>query len=1482
MRLVSPFSKKLTAAVGVCTLVAGGAVASLAAASAASAATSPVTSRPANVVTADALPTAQINGVVWSQAVSGNTVYAGGSFSTARPAGSPAGVNTVPRTNLMSYDITTGVMTAFAPAINQQVRAVAVSPDGTRLYIGGDFTSVAGVARFRIAAFNTATGALVTTFAPSLDFKVTSLAVTNSTVYVGGGFSTASGVSRGKLAAFRASDGALTAWNPSADAQVNALVLTPDGSKVIAGGAFQNVGGQPAYGLAAIDAGTGALQPWAAGGVVRDAGTQAAILSLSTDGTAIYGTGYVFGSGGNLEGAFSADPNSGTLNWIEDCHGDTYGVFSSGSAVYSVSHAHYCGNIGGYPQSDPWSTNARHALAFTPAATGTIGHDPLGYYDFFGNPSPSLMNWFPDLVTGTFTGQSQAAWNVVGNSQYIALGGEFPSVNNAGQQGLVRFAVPSKAPNLQGPRLSGSAFVPNVISLSSGTARIAFPANWDRDDLSLTYKIIRDGNTAAPVYTKTVDSTYWNRPTIGFIDTGLVPGSTHKYRLQATDPTGNTVLGDNVAVTVSATGTISSYAQDVLDDGASHFWRLDESSGSASYDWAGYADLSMNSGVTRGVTGAINGDSDQASDFDGSSNGFGATSTAVDGPNTFSEEAWFKTSTTSGGKIIGFGNQNTGNSTNYDRHIYMSPDGKVWFGVYNNGAYTVNTTASYNDNQWHQVVATMSSSGPSSGLTLYVDGKRIGRNTGTSAAQPFSGYWRVGGDSPWNGNADFAGSIDDVAIYPTALTLAQVQKHFGDSGRSLPAGAAAPTDAYGKAVYADSPDVYYRMDDAAGPSSPDFSGNGNDATYFGNETFGVSSPVTGAAGKAVTFDGNEGSDLASGPVSNPTTYSEELWFKTTTTNGGKLIGFGSSQTGRSSSYDRHVYMEGSGQLTFGVWTGQTNTTTSAQSYNDGNWHYLVATQGSDGMKLYVDNALVGTNGQTTQQGYDGYWRIGGDTAWNGSAFFAGTIDEAAVYSTVLTPAQIAAHWNAASTVNHAPTAAFTSSATDLAASFDGSGSSDSDGTLSSYAWNFGDGATATGSTAQHTYAAAGTYSVTLTVTDNGGATGTLSKPITVSAANIAPTAAFTHTEANLTASLDASTSSDPDGTIASYAWDFGDGATGTGKSVQHSYAAAGTYSVSLTVTDNGGASGSVTSSVTVTAPPNVLPTASFTTSATGLKLTVDASASADPDGTIASYAWDFGDGGTATGVNASHSYLAAGSYPVTLTVTDNQGGTGTLSKPVTVSAAALYASDNFGRTTTNSLGSAQVGGAWTVVGNPALFSTNGAAGNLKLASAGAGPSAYLNAVSARDVNGVVDVATDSAPTGGGTILALAVRHAGSSDYRIRVRIQPTTTTLQLTKVVNGTETVLKAVTVPGLIYNVGDVLRLRIQASGSGSTTLSGKVWKVGASEPATWQLSTVDADPALQSAGGVGIWAYLSGTSTTVPVTASFDNLSVGSIPSP
>ena len=267
---------------------------------------------------------------------------------------------------------------------------------------------------------------------------------------------------------------------------------------------------------------------------------------------------------------------------------------------------------------------------------------------------------------------------------------------------------------------------------------------------------------------------------------------------------------------------------------------------------------------------------------------------------------------------------------------------------------------------------------------------------------------------------------------------------------------------------------------------------------------------------------------------------------------------------------------------------------SPLSYNDGTWHHLVATQGTSGMKLYVDGQSVVSNSTVNAQSYTGYWRVGGDNLTGRASrptsdYFAGNIDEVAVYPRVLSTSEVQTHFSKAGGVlpNVPPTANFTSTAVGKNATFDGSGSSDSDGTVASYAWDFGDGTTGTGVSPTHHFAIPGDHSVTLTVTDNSGASSTpVTKTVTVTDA--APTAAFTSSTNNLTATFDGTGSSDSDGSVASYAWDFGDGTNGTGANPSHDYATAGTYHVSLTVTDDDNvASAPVVHDVIVSAPGTV-------------------------------------------------------------------------------------------------------------------------------------------------------------------------------------------------------------------------------------------------------------------------------------------------------
>jgi PKD repeat protein len=1032
----------------------------------------PPTPSPATptTVTADGLPTVQMNGVAWSQVVVGDTVYVAGSFSRARPAGAAAGTQETVRNNLLAYDIHTGnLITSFAPSLNGQARVITASPDGSRIYVGGDFTQVDGQTRNRVAALTPA-GDLVGAWRPSISSQVRAIAATNEAVYLGGSITAVGGVSRSRLAAVSAADGALLPWAPvpgvgdtsgnrdgnfATSTEVLALVVTGGGSQVVAAGRFDSLNGTKATGVGALDAVTGETRPFAVNQLLTNQGVNSAVWSLSTAEDVVYGTAYDFYGPGNLEGSFAARADGGAVVAINACHGDTYSSYAMGGALYLATHAHQCAPIGGYPEQDPRVN--MFATAVTTTATRTVQGPMLRGISFVGQPGPSMLDWFPTMSPGSFTGQGQAGWSVAGNGQYVVYGGEFPRVNGVGQQGLVRYAVPALAPNKFGPSVNG--FTASAATVTAGVARVSWQATNDQDNEYLTYRVYRDGDTTTPVHETTRPSTWWNQPSVTFSDSGLSAG-THRYRVVASDPFGNTATTPWATVEVAAGGAAArDYTDAVRADGADHHWPLGESSGTTAFDHTGAADLPLNSGVTQGRPGAT-GDGDTAYGFDGTSGGLLATQSAEPAPNVFSVETWFQTTTTLGGKILGYGSSNTGISSNRDRHVYMDTTGRLNFGVYTTVRNPIGGTGVYNDGQWHHVVATL---GPD-GMALYVDGQLTASRADVTAGQAYNGYWRIGGDRGWAGADYFTGVIDDVAVYPTVLSPSRVANHFSLGATGEPVNV-APTAAF-----------------SATPS-----------------------------GLSVAVDAADASD-------SDGTLASYAWD----------FGDGATLTGAEP--------------------------TASHTYPDSGTYTVRLTVTDD------DGATASATRPVT----------------------------------VTAPPP-----------NQAPVAAFTAGATDLAATFDGSGSSDSDGTVASYDWDFGDGGGSTGPdpTVSHAYSAPGTYTVTLTVTDDDRATGAASDSVTVTAppANTPPTAAFTSTAADLTADFDAAGSGDGDGSIAAYVWAFGDGEQGTGATPSHTYEEAGTYPVTLTVTDDDGATGTTTADVTVTAPagPGILAEDTFDRTVTG-------------------------------------------------------------------------------------------------------------------------------------------------------------------------------------------------------------------------------------------------------------------------------------------
>ncbi|OPX65820.1 MAG: PKD domain protein [Methanomassiliicoccales archaeon PtaB.Bin215] len=227
-------------------------------------------------------------------------------------------------------------------------------------------------------------------------------------------------------------------------------------------------------------------------------------------------------------------------------------------------------------------------------------------------------------------------------------------------------------------------------------------------------------------------------------------------------------------------------------------------------------------------------------------------------------------------------------------------------------------------------------------------------------------------------------------------------------------------------------------------------------------------------------------------------------------------------------------------------------------------------------------------------------------------------------------------------------------------------STDADGELVSWHWDFGDGGTSNERSPEHVFIEEGDYLVSLTVRDSDGAVGSEEQLLAVG--NDPPVAAFSWSPASVTTLVDVqfiSQSTDPDGSLVSWHRDFGDGSSGSGSAVKHRYSALGSYTVTLVVTDEDGAATSLAKTLTVI---NSRPVAAFIVP-NEVESLLDVQfedRSYDLDGNIVSWSWNFGDGGTSNERSPSHVYLRPGEYAVDLTVADDRGWTSRASSLITV------------------------------------------------------------------------------------------------------------------------------------------------------------------------------------------------------------------------
>ena len=636
--------------------------------------------------------------------------------------------------------------------------------------------------------------------------------------------------------------------------------------------------------------------------------------------------------------------------------------------------------------------------------------DPYGNIiesNFTCSGAPTLyLDTITLRATGTYTvfvngggpTNSSLAFNlytVVNNLGALPIGG--PPVNFTDP-------TPGENPTYQ---FSGAAGQSVVLNLSNAT----YPCC--NNLLSI---LNPDGST---LISGLFGTSYYNLPGIGI---GPVPLPTTGTYSAVVNPnggsTGNGTLQLWNLTNLSATvNTSDAYGAAIVADGPEQYWRLDESAmgtaanaaRSLAYDTAGP--------TTPDGALAIQGPATLLE-----------TATVVAAPSTYTLEIWFKTTSVNGGTLIGMTNTPTTNPSAWDRALYLNDSGNLVFGVWNPSLSAVSSIISpgaYNDGNWHYVAGTYTNNGP---LTLYVDGAQVAVSGAVANNPGWNGYWHVG----WTAYASnwpsvpatyfFQGALAQAAIWDgAALTATQIAAHYNAAGGGN----------YDATVLADSPSSYWKLNESSGSSFADATGGGNTATaqifapngqYQGNVTFGQSGAIS--TDSAVTLDGVTGAVASVASFPNPIgqPFSEEVWFKTTTTAGGALLGFNSSVTGVPGSWDRTLYMTNSGTLEFGIWNGNGVTTVaSAAVYNDGAWHHAVGVcTPAQQLILYVDGAQVAASatGINDDAPWVGYWHAGYNNfagnwpAVPNSYFFAGSLDEPAIYAYALSATQVANHYHA--------------------------------------------------------------------------------------------------------------------------------------------------------------------------------------------------------------------------------------------------------------------------------------------------------------------------------------------------------------------------------------------------------------------------------------------------------------------------------------
>ena len=458
----------------------------------------------------------------------GDRIYLGGRFTAITTKDGQS----IPRNGLAAIDANTGEVVAdWNPnAADGTVRAMALSADGKRLYVGGSFTSVGGRVRNNLAAIDLATGTVDRGWSGGTNEAVWALAVSDSGVYAGGNFTAAKGQPRTHLAKFDVTTGALDPnWSPSADqisaryGSVRALEFSGDMSRLYVGGYFQSISGQQTGNVAALDPTTGALD-----GAFRTDEVNGIQSMAVEDGRVFVGTG------DDLEGIVAFDGSSGQRVWRlgfgdhSPGTGDVQAMTIQDGTLYAGGHFD--------KMHDLW----KHRLVAVDAATGVID-----------------SQWNPNVAAG-----NAGVWALEAYGPYLYAGGDFTEISGQTQERFAQFTYGPDQPDmgLTGEYFNNMDFTGTKVTRTDSTLDFAwgnfspvgidantFSARWTgqvKPKYSETYTFYTTSDDGVRLWVngqRVIDNWTNHSPTVNSGQITLTAGQLYDIRMEYFENTGGAV-----------------------------------------------------------------------------------------------------------------------------------------------------------------------------------------------------------------------------------------------------------------------------------------------------------------------------------------------------------------------------------------------------------------------------------------------------------------------------------------------------------------------------------------------------------------------------------------------------------------------------------------------------------------------------------------------------------------------------------------------------------------------------------------------------------------------------------------------------------------------------------------------------------------------------------------------------------------------------